>query len=133
MTALALLFTLAAIGIAITTYLVRKRVNEEVPICFVGQNCHAVLTSKYNKILGLHNDVLGLVYYSFEAVVTGLLVLEFMPYLPLELIAFVTMLIGAVLSVYFTYLQAFVLKAWCFWCLMSAFTAWGMAAIILFK
>ena len=127
MTALALIFTLAAIGISVTAYLIEKRKKEEVPVCFIGQDCHSVLSSKYNKTLGVHNDVLGFAYYHFEIVLVGTLVLGINSGFPLVNLAYFTILIGALISVYFTFIQWRILKAWCFWCLMSAFTTWGMA------
>ncbi|MEK7081962.1 MAG: vitamin K epoxide reductase family protein [Patescibacteria group bacterium] len=50
MTALALLFTLSAVGISETVYLIRKRLAAEKPICPIGENCALVLTSRWSKI-----------------------------------------------------------------------------------
>src|SRR3989344_5587083 len=87
MTSLALLFTLSALGISETVYLIKKRILLQKPVCPIGENCLAVLTSKYNKVL---------------------------------------IVCGTMLSVFFTYLQFRIIKAWCFWCLMSATTIWLM-------
>lgn len=132
LTALSLLFTLAAIGISETVYLIRKRYAEELPVCIVGSGCHTVLTSKYSKTFGIHNDVLGLIFYIFVSVITALLLIGFPPYDEMiRISAIAIILIGAVMSVYFTYLQAFVIKNWCVWCLISAGTTWIMALIVL--
>lgn len=130
MTPHALLFTLACIGISETVYLIKKRRQEEAPACFVGQDCHVVLTSKYNKLLGIHNDLLGLVFYVIVAIVTALLVLEFQPFEFLDLFIKATIFVGSLMSLYFTFLQWQVIKAWCFWCVMSAMTVCFMAAIV---
>lgn len=50
MTAFALLFTLSAIGISETVYLIRKRIASERPVCLIGEDCTLVLASKYNKL-----------------------------------------------------------------------------------
>jgi uncharacterized membrane protein len=130
MTAFALLFTLAAIGISEAVYLIRTRKAAEQPVCLIGGQCAVVLTSKYNKLFGFHNDVAGLLFYIAALVLTALLVLEMGPERLLVQL-FSLMLAGAsFLSVLLVYIQWRVLKAWCFWCLMSAFTVWGMTCIL---
>lgn len=131
LTPLALLFTLSAIGIAETVYLIRKRRGEQTPVCFIGSGCHVVLESKYNKILGIHNDVLGLIFYIFVCLMSALILIEAFPVSTLKLIDMLTIVSGAVMSIYFTFLQAFVIRQWCFWCLMSAFTVFAMTGIVL--
>ena len=63
MTAFALLFTLSAIGISEVTYLIRKRIAEEKPVCILGKSCSIVLRSKYRKLFIIPNDILGLLLY----------------------------------------------------------------------
>lgn len=75
MTSYALLFTLAAIGISETVYLIRKRIASEKPICPIGGGCFLVLTSKYNKIFFIHNDVLGLLFYAIASFISGFIVI----------------------------------------------------------
>ncbi|MBP9748251.1 MAG: vitamin K epoxide reductase family protein [Candidatus Pacebacteria bacterium] len=131
MTSFALLFTLASIGISETVYLIRKRIASEKPICPIGNDCSVVLSSKYSKFFLVPNDVLGLMAYIIMAVVTAFLVIG----VPGETIWFlilkVFVTIASVMSAIFTYLQWKVIKAWCFWCLMSAFTIWMMAIILI--
>jgi uncharacterized membrane protein len=127
----ALVFTLAAIGISETVYLVRKRKIAERPICPIGGDCGIVLTSKYNKTLGIPNDLLGLFFYSSVSFMTALMVVGNGPFEFLNLLVMAAVASGSLMSLYFTYLQWRVIKAWCFWCLMSATTIWLMATIIL--
>ena len=75
MTAYALLFILAAIGISETAYLIQKQIARERPICVIGENCHEVLESKYNKTLGIPNEVIGLLFYVVVAFITAFLVI----------------------------------------------------------
>lgn len=130
MTTLALIFTLCAIGIAETRYLIEKRLKSEAPVCFLGEDCQKVLGSRYNKILGIHNDILGLLFYLGVGILAGILVLEIEIFmLPLFLLLGLGILTGALMSIYFTFLQGVVIRSWCFWCLMSAGTTWAMTAI----
>ncbi len=131
LTPLALLFTLGAIGISETVYLIKKRHAEAAPVCFIGADCHTVLESKYNTILGIHNDILGLLFYIFISIMSALILIEAFPVELLKLIDVIAIILGAVMSVYFTYLQKFVIKAWCFWCLMSALTVFTMTVIVI--
>ena len=130
MTSIALLFTLAAIGIAETAYLIRKRIEAEKPICPIGGGCAQVLNSQYNRIFGIHNDVLGMLFYCAVAVWTGLLVVGAEPLFAWNLLIAVAIGGALVMSAYFVYLQWRVIHAWCFWCLMSASTILLMATIL---
>jgi len=131
MTAFALLFTLSAIGVAETVYLIRKRLASERPVCPIGGGCEIVLESKYNKTFGIHNDVLGLLFYLAASVVTACLVIGIEPMTLWETVFPIMIAFGSLMSLYLTYLQWRVIKFWCFWCLMSASTIWLMAIIII--
>ncbi len=131
MTAFALLFTLASIGISETVYLIRKRIASEKPICPIGKDCSVVLSSKYSKFFLVPNDVLGLMAYIIMALVTAFLVIGIPHATIWFLILKVFVTIASIMSMIFTYLQWKVIKAWCFWCLMSAFTIWLMAIILI--
>jgi uncharacterized membrane protein len=129
MTALALIFTLAAIGVAETRYLISKRLAGSQPVCFIGTGCGKVLESKYNKILGIHNDLLGLFFYLVIGLLLAFLVLEISVRLPLNLVLLGLLIGGSLFSVYLTFLQSLVIKTWCFWCVGSALTIWLMTLI----
>lgn len=131
MTPQALLFTLAAIGISETMYLIRKRTIQEKPVCVIGERCHLVLESKYSKIFGIPNDVLGLMFYIVMSLITAFLVIEIEPIIWWNRLAKVLILSGVLLSFYFIYLQWRIIKIWCFWCLMSAFTILLMGLVVI--
>ncbi|KKS77694.1 MAG: Vitamin K epoxide reductase [Candidatus Woesebacteria bacterium GW2011_GWB1_43_14] len=132
MTSLALIFTLAAIGVSETRYLIEKRLKSDKPACFLGSECHIVLESKYNKLLGIHNDVWGLVFYLLTGFIVSLLVLRIGSENLIQNLSGIMLFSGSLVSVYFVFLQKFVIKKWCFWCVMSAVTIWLMALIYLF-
>lgn len=131
MTPHALLFTLAAIGVSETVYLIRKRMAREKPICIISKSCHQVLESKYNKIFGISNDVAGLIFYIIFSFIAAWLVIGIEPMIWWDRLAKALITGGVLLSLYFIYLQWRVIKVWCFWCLMSAFTIFLMALVIL--
>lgn len=131
MTAHALFFTLAAIGISETTYLIRKRIAQERPVCVIGQACLEVLESKYNNMLGIPNEVLGLIFYIAISLITALMIIGIEPIAFWDTSAKVLIGLGTLVSLILTYLQWQIIKAWCFWCLMSAITVFLMALIII--
>ncbi|OGY92861.1 MAG: hypothetical protein A3H70_02895 [Candidatus Komeilibacteria bacterium RIFCSPLOWO2_02_FULL_48_11] len=131
MTSLALLFTLSAIGISETVYLVRKRIASEKPICPIGGGCVTVLASKYSKMLLIPNDVLGLLSYVTVSFIAAFLVIGVGPMFVWNSALKILVAAASLMSIFLTYLQWRVIRAWCFWCLMSAFTVWLMGIIIL--
>jgi uncharacterized membrane protein len=128
----ALLFIIAVVGISKTSYLIHKRIAGEKPVCPIGQGCASVLSSKYNQLFfHIHNDVLGLLFFIVFAVMAMLMMIGAGPQWLWEITAR-TLLVGATLiSFFLIYLQAVVLKEWCFWCLMSSLTV-GLMDIIVF-
>lgn len=133
MTSQALIFTLSALGISETVYLIKKRLMAQKPVCVVGEDCTKVLTSSWSKVFVIPNDVLGLLFYVASSLITAFLVIGVEPLDFWYFIFKIMVLIGSLLSVFFTYLQFKVIKAWCFWCLMSACTIWLMGIIIMSK
>lgn len=131
MTALALIFTLSAIGISETVYLIRKRIASEKPVCLLGEDCGKVLTSKYSKLFIIPNDVLGFITYIVIAIISAFLVIGIEPIAFWNFILKILVFVASLISLLFTYLQWKVIKAWCTWCLLSALTIWLMGVIIL--
>lgn len=131
MTAQALIFTLAIIGIAETAYLIRKKLAKSAPVCIIGQECNKVLESKYNKFLGIPNEVLGLFFYVAVSLLAAFLVIGMGPILWWKRLAEILIFSAAVMSLGLVYIQWRIIKAWCSWCLISAITVFLMAIIIL--
>ncbi len=119
----ALLFTISAIGVSETAYLIKKRIASERPVCPIGQGCETVLNSKYNRLFfGIHNDMAGLAFYILLAGISALVVIGTNYTQILIGLANFASITASLMSIIFTYLQGKVIQAWCFWCLMSALT-----------
>lgn len=97
-------------------------------ICPLRADCDAVINSGYSKFFGIPVEALGIFYYGLMAI--GYASFLIYPEIISPLTSF-TILILSILaflfSLYLTYIQAFVLKDWCFWCLISS----GLSAVIL--
>ncbi len=122
MTGFAFLFTVAAVGISETAYLIRQRITAERPVCPVGGGCVTVLSSGYNRMFGIHNDLLGMLFYVSMCVIAALVVIGSGPAAILMVLAAANLVAATIMSAYFFFLQWRVIRAWCFWCLMSAAT-----------
>lgn len=111
--------TLSAIGIINTIYLIYHSVKKTPVKCifFPSEWCEKVQASKYSRTFGIKNSVAGLGMYS------GLLILSILLYTavlnvvwPIQALVW----IGFLFSTYFLFIQGFVLKAFCTWCVLSA-------------
>lgn len=120
----ALLATVAAAGILISVYLTWAHLRGTAPVC-VGDNagCETVQTSGYSEILGVPVALFGLFAYA------GLLLSAAVEGEKAALFGLFVALVGALYSAYLTYLELFVIRAICQWCVASAVLV--MSALIL--
>jgi uncharacterized membrane protein len=111
----AVLGALAAVGLLISAYLGWSYFAGVAPVCVGGSGgCERVQSSSYATIFGVPVAVLGLVGYVgllFSVMLGG----EVGVYL-----GFLIALVGTLFSAYLTYLEVFVIRALCQWCLASA-------------
>jgi uncharacterized membrane protein len=115
---------LALIGVLICGYLVWSEVTNVATICpqTGGFNCDLVQNSIYSRVGPIPVAVLGLGGY---LVTLACLLLE--TRVPLlvargRVVIFGLTLAGFLFSLYLTAIEAFVLHAWCVWCVGSAIT-----------
>jgi uncharacterized membrane protein len=112
---------LGLFGAAISAYVWYKQVTPGAVAC-LGSGCATVIRSQYGKLLGIPNGALGVAYFLAVAA-TPLLV----PWVPnLHLLALLATAVALLLYGYLAYLQVFVLRALCSWCLLSA----GLTSIL---
>lgn len=119
------LFVFALIGFADTSYISAKQyiVGESVP-CSIVSGCEQVLTSAYSKIGPVPLAFFGLAYYLTIIILTALY-WEFKLANIRRFILWLTAF-GFVFSVGLLIIQAFVLNAYCTYCLISFGTSSAM-------
>jgi len=118
----ATVLALSAIGLITSWHIYNKKSNKERLVCKIGDKCQEVVTSKYSTMFGIKNETLGMLFYISVAVLTVTMMtgVDSILRIPL-LLGLVIMTGGATLySLVLTYIQVFVLKEWCEYCLISA-------------
>lgn len=112
-------FVLSLLGVIDSGYLFYKRKKKHPLVCPLNTDCAAVLDSKYNTFLGVHNEIWGGLYYLTLLVVMGAIVLGiFRDHFLTILFPMTTF--GFLYSLYLTGVQIFKIKEYCLYCLLSA-------------
>ncbi|MDE1970879.1 MAG: hypothetical protein KGI50_04885 [Patescibacteria group bacterium] len=114
-----LIIIFSSIGVLDTLYLSYHAITKTPVACwfFPDAWCRAVQFSKQSKIVGIPNAFLGLgMNVAILLLLAGYLK-EMFPFWPVQAVV----MIGFLFSCYFIYIQAAVLKAFCTWCVLSAF------------
>ena len=112
---------LIIIGIGVAGYLSYVETQSVSAICGPVGDCNAVQSSHYAKLFGvLPIGVLGLIGYL--GLLTTWLVRNYLPKFakPADIAFFGMAFFAVIFSLYLTYLEPFVIKAVCIWCLSSA-------------
>lgn len=117
-TSLYIILFFAIVGIFDTVYLIYHKVRGTDVACwfFPPEWCRKVQYSSYSKTMGIPNAVAGLVMYCAIILLLWLYVSGYIAWWPIA--AIITF--GFLFSMYFVYIQAFVLRAFCTWCVVSA-------------
>lgn len=114
------LLLLSPLGLAASAYVwYSQRFNK--PIACWTRDCERVIRSPYSRLLGVHNSAIGIWVFLFIFLLTLMRHRGLEPWSDLAPIAIALLsLIGTLVSLYLTYVQLFVLKGICNWCLTSA-------------
>lgn len=111
----------AIIGALDATYLTWVKLSHNEVLCAPGiGDCYTVNTSRYSELYGIPVAIFGLASF---LLIIAILLLE--PRLPIleengNLIVFGVSLVGVIYSAYLSYLEEFVIHAWCPYCVLSA-------------
>ena len=90
---------------------------------FSKNSCKRVLTSKESRLFfNIPNAYIGLLVYIGIIVSISLYSTGFVPFWPVQIIVF----IGFLFSCYLFYVQIFLIKSFCSWCIISAISFFVM-------
>jgi len=129
-----LLFALSLVGLFISVYLLWVYTSPSHPLVCLGTGCDTVRASPYAHVMGYPMPIFGALMYS---VVALLLFAE--PLMASWTVRGIRFLVLAILSVaflfsvYLTGLEAFVIHAWCEWCVTSAIVITLMLALAIWE
>lgn len=120
-------------GFSLATFIhLKKRVQKPL-ICPIGHSCDPVVRSDYSRLFGIPVELLGVLYYfiiilaySLQLIYPGTTA-EGLNVALISLSAF-----AFLFSLYLTAVQAFILKEWCTWCLISAALCTAILFVSLF-
>ena len=117
-------------GVALYIYYTKKH-NKQL-VCPIGLNCNVVITSRYSQFLGLPLEYLGMFYYA--VIFAAYVILIFAPHILSQLFLFGLEIFTAAaffFALYLLFVQAFILRQWCIWCILSAALSIGIFIISL--
>lgn len=123
---------LAFFGLANSAYLAERGASGEPLICNI-QNfsgCNVVAASEYSKLFGIPLAEYGVLFYSVLFVLAALELVLFDRLLRRILQAIAS--IGVIFSLYFIFVQIFLIGAFCIYCLASAVIAFLVFALASF-
>lgn len=115
------LAVVAFLGFLDSAYLTMEHYLHAIPPCTILHGCEAVTTSSYSLMFGVPLALLGVIYYLF-IFAGSVFALERKNEKVLRIISSTT-IIGFIFSLYFLYLQSFVIHAFCIYCLFSVLTS----------
>jgi len=112
---------LAFLGLADSIYLAQNEVNNTPLICTVANlsDCNIVATSQYSRIFGIPLAEFGVAFFSIVFILAALELVLFNRLLRRILQGI--SLIGIAASIYFSFVEIFVIHALCIYCIVSAF------------
>lgn len=121
---------IALVGLFVALYLTLYKVGVIGELaCSIG-SCEAVQTSRWSTFLGLPVAAWGLAFYAsvLAIALTGLME-RYEDSRPLALGMLALTAWGALFSLWLTYIELFVIRAICQWCVISAVLAVGLTVV----
>lgn len=126
-----LTFLLSSIGFLISAYLLWTYLTGAPIACSVG-GCELVRESPYSYIWGIPQPLLGVVFYFTIMVLAGFNDwIRKTSIIKIDSLFVLITASGFSYSIYLTYLEAFVIRAYCVWCVASTVLATSLFFITL--
>lgn len=127
------LYTVAALlsllGLADALYLTIEHVTGQSVRCTIISGCSAVLSSQYAMVAGIPLAAIGAAAYF---TVFSLAILAIFGYRWAGLVMRAMVITMFAISVWLIYLQAFVIREFCQYCLLSALITTGLVVVTMF-
>lgn len=125
----------ASIGLYDSYYLTLEKMSGYIPPCHAGFSCATVLTSKWSAIGSIPISFFGMLFY-VSALLISLVILVIPQRFKRQRIRklsysalFLLSLLSFIVSMFLVYVMGVELKAWCQYCLISAFSTTSIFAL----
>ncbi|MBI2086274.1 vitamin K epoxide reductase family protein [Candidatus Daviesbacteria bacterium] len=112
-----LIFFLSLAGLAVSAFLAFEYSQSSIVCPISGVGCNIVRKSNYSSFLGISLPYLGITFYLTLAILTVFLTQSFN--LLFQFLRLIITFLGFAFGIYLTFLEAFVIRAFCIWCLIS--------------
>ena len=93
--------------------------NSSTGVCKIGGGCDTVNSSSYGSTLGIKNSVYGIFIFSFMIALTLFHINK--PNKHTRRVIHGAVILGSLVAIYFLYLQLFVIRVFCSFCLIIDF------------
>ena len=112
---------MSLIGFLVSAYLYYSKTSNKKIYCILGKDCDEVVRSKYGETFGMENTLAGIIYYGlvFFYGVALLLNRNLFKGAILYYSVVIASIASVIFSIYLMWVQAFVLKKWCEYCIVS--------------
>jgi uncharacterized membrane protein len=107
------------LGLFDAGYVTYEIFSDRIPACTPPFQCATFLENDWAYIAGLPLSVYGFIFYT---IVLALAIMNFLEIKNARKALRGLATFGFLFALYVTFLMAFVVKAWCLWCLISAIT-----------
>lgn len=108
-------------GFINSTYLAWQHYRKKPLVCPMNHDCGVVTESKWSSILFVRNEILGLLFFIF--LLAGGFIFIFSTAILENLFFYLVLFsgLGVIFSIFLVFIQAHIIKDYCFYCLISAF------------
>lgn len=113
-----LIFVFSILGLIISAFLAYEYLQPTPVVCpLTGNGCELVRKSEYSQFLGISIPYIGVAYYFLTAAISIYLTQNYQK--NIDKLRLLTSILSFAFGVYLTYLEAYVIKAFCFFCVSS--------------
>ncbi|MBI1935401.1 vitamin K epoxide reductase family protein [Candidatus Woesearchaeota archaeon] len=115
------LIILSIIGFAVSFYIYYSKKHEKPMHCIIGQDCDAVVRSRYGRTFGVENTIPGMAYYALIFIYAVFMLSNRNLFIVKPVYYFIvgSSIASVAFSLYLAGVQAFVLRKWCEYCIVS--------------
>lgn len=128
-----LVFILSFLGLLVAAYLSYEYLTSSPILCPIGgAGCDTVRLSPYSSFFSISTPLYGVAYYLSMMIGTFLISASLLSTLIKKLMLTAT-IFAVLFGVYLTYLETYVIKAYCIWCVTSFIITIVLLTVLIFK